>query len=218
MKGHYFKDETAARSALEAMRWPEGPVCVFCRSVRGATPAGNTADRNGLYRCAARRRDFSVASGTIMDSCSVSICTWMKAAYVFSSSAYREIALLKLQSETGEPEETVRRMWTLVACAVRRYHGYKRGFSQLVQTEMTVHSPRLWKYREAKARLMAKGKHQSQNTIEASGLLRAHTPQKLSKKALDRTECLLRLLLATSCELDQQPRGFLELGQQAASG
>jgi transposase-like zinc ribbon protein len=46
-----FTEETAAREALEAVRWPNGPVCPHCGSVERVASVGGEKHRAGLYYC-----------------------------------------------------------------------------------------------------------------------------------------------------------------------
>jgi hypothetical protein len=123
----------------------------------------------------------------------------MLATYAFSTSLFRESTLLTLQKKAGIPPETVLHIWCEVRTAARRYKGYKRSFGKLIQREMTVTSKIAW-YSKVKPRLLAAGSHQSQNTIKPSGLLLTSAPSKTSKLGLNRTECLLRLLLSQAAE------------------
>ena len=54
-----FGDESACRDYLAAVRWPEGFVCPGCQGRR------SIAVRRGRLRCAACRREVTVAAGTI---------------------------------------------------------------------------------------------------------------------------------------------------------
>ncbi len=121
----------------------------------------------------------------------------MRITHALSANGYREVALLKLQADVGLATDKVIAMWKLITKATRRYKGYKHGFGRIIQREMKVRSLRLWNYPALKAKLIAEGKHQSQNTIVATGLLVLAAPPSESRKRLDRTECVLRLLLAT---------------------
>jgi transposase-like protein len=78
-----FLPEDVARTVLEQLRWPGGPVCPHCRSVgayrlhsRGASfrPA-----RPGVLKCKACRRQFTVTVGTSFDRSHVSLNKWLLA-------------------------------------------------------------------------------------------------------------------------------------------
>jgi hypothetical protein len=57
--------------------------------------------------------------------------------------------------------------------------------------------PKLFNYRARKNKLLVAKKHPSQHTIEATGLLSSFASANAVTESLDRTERLLRLLIAT---------------------
>jgi transposase-like protein len=81
-----FNDEDKARHALEAMRWPNGPVCPHCGSVAGIAKAQGKAVRPGLYYCNACNEQFTVTVGTIMERSHVPITKWWLAMHLMGSS------------------------------------------------------------------------------------------------------------------------------------
>ena len=54
-----FTDETAARAALEAIRWPDGPICPHCGSDR--TEWQQAAGTGTIYTVSVTRRAGPVA-------------------------------------------------------------------------------------------------------------------------------------------------------------
>ena len=46
-----FKDENAARKHLEALLWPQGPVCPHCEAVAKTTALKGNSTRPGVYWC-----------------------------------------------------------------------------------------------------------------------------------------------------------------------
>jgi transposase-like protein len=82
-----FDDDVAAREALEAIRWPNGPRCPHC----GGGDANvfkiggeKHSHREGLYQFEPCRRQFSVTVGTALERLRVPLNTWVRAAYAFS--------------------------------------------------------------------------------------------------------------------------------------
>ena len=65
-----YSDENAARRHLEAIRWPQGPTCPHCGSVRGIRLQGKST-RPGLFHCRDCRKQFSITVGTVFE---VSTC------------------------------------------------------------------------------------------------------------------------------------------------
>jgi transposase-like protein len=80
----HFKNEDAARELIESIRWPNGPVCGHC----GETQRRYATKRLGRYRCGNPdcRKDYSVTTGTVMESSHIKLHHWMLAFYLISSS------------------------------------------------------------------------------------------------------------------------------------
>lgn len=80
----HFNDDEAARKHLEAMRWPEGPICPHC----GTIGTAYARSKPGLYRCAETgcRKDFTVTVGTLFERSHIPLSTWFKAVYLLCSS------------------------------------------------------------------------------------------------------------------------------------
>ena len=80
----HFTDEDAARSYLEGIRWPEGPVCPHCGTVGKAY----ATKRAGKYRCASKscRKDFTVKVGTVFESSHIPLHKWLLAAFLLCAS------------------------------------------------------------------------------------------------------------------------------------
>jgi transposase-like protein len=91
-----FIDADAAREHLEALRWPDGPVCPHCGSVdakrlpaqRGrptkAHPEGKL--RAGVVQCNGCREQFTVTVGTVFESSKVALNKWLLANHLIVSS------------------------------------------------------------------------------------------------------------------------------------
>jgi transposase-like protein len=80
-----FHDETKAREWLEGYRWPNGPFCCHCGSTRVA-PMGGKKHRPGLYYCPDCRGQFTVMTGSVMESSHVKIAKWVLAIRLMASS------------------------------------------------------------------------------------------------------------------------------------
>jgi transposase-like protein len=80
----YFHDETAAREELEAVLWPNGPVCPHC----GEAERRYATKRPGRYRCARPgcRKDFSVTTGTVMERSHIKLHKWLMGFHLMASS------------------------------------------------------------------------------------------------------------------------------------
>lgn len=84
----HFHDEDAAFERLEAIVWPNGPVCPKCGNCeekRITRVTGATA-RTGLRRCLECKKQFTVKVGTVFESSHVPLHKWFQAAHLLSSS------------------------------------------------------------------------------------------------------------------------------------
>jgi transposase-like protein len=83
-----FTDETAAREALEAIVWPNGPVCPHCGnadSARIAKLETKTA-RPGLRYCNECKGQFTATVGTIFERSKIPLTKWWLAMHLIGSS------------------------------------------------------------------------------------------------------------------------------------
>ena len=80
----HYRDDAAARQYLEALLWPEGPVCPHCGVVNHAY----ATKRPGVYRCAEKecRKDFSVTMKTVMERSKIALHKWLQAFHLMCSS------------------------------------------------------------------------------------------------------------------------------------
>ncbi len=80
----HFQNDKDARAFVEGIRWPDGTVCPHCGSLAHAY----ATKRDGVYRCAEKecRKDFSVTTGTVMESSHVGLHKWLMGFYLMSAS------------------------------------------------------------------------------------------------------------------------------------
>lgn len=81
----HFQSDTEARRYIEALRWPGGVrVCGKCGSIGSDYPT----KREGRYRCGQKecRKDFTVTTGTVMESSHIKLNVWLMAFYLMASS------------------------------------------------------------------------------------------------------------------------------------
>jgi transposase-like protein len=87
-----FHDENEARKHLEAIRWPDGPVCPHCGSVgdhyrlEGTGGQKGTKARPGLLKCKDCREQFSVTVGTVFERSKIPLTKWLLATHLMCSS------------------------------------------------------------------------------------------------------------------------------------
>jgi transposase-like protein len=82
--------EEEAREMLEALRWPDGAVCPHCGNKEAykltAKADSKKAVRNGVYKCKACRKQYTVTVGTIFEGGHIKLTNWLMAIYLMCSS------------------------------------------------------------------------------------------------------------------------------------
>lgn len=102
-----FHDDAAARHALEAIRWPNGPFCPHCGNLdqdKIAKGKGG-AHRPGLYYCAACNGQFTVTIGTVMERSKVPLSKWLFAMHLMGASK-KGVSALQLSRMLGVTYKT----------------------------------------------------------------------------------------------------------------
>lgn len=83
-----FQDEIKAREALEAVRWPNGPVCPHCGNVDqeklAKVEGAKKSHRPGLIYCNECKGQFTVTVGTVFERSKVPLTKWWMAAHLFN--------------------------------------------------------------------------------------------------------------------------------------
>jgi transposase-like protein len=84
-----FQDEDKAREALEAVRWPDGPVCPHCGNSHedkiAKVEGEKRSHRPGLYYCNECKGQFTVTVGTVFERSKVPLTKWWMAAHMLNS-------------------------------------------------------------------------------------------------------------------------------------
>ena len=91
----YKMTNEEARALLEALRWPEGPVCPQCGGMNVAALNGKSC-RPGLKKCRPCRKQFTVTVGTIFESSHIPLSDWMFAFQTMCASK-KGVSALQLQ-------------------------------------------------------------------------------------------------------------------------
>ena len=82
-----FTNEDAAREALEAVRWPNGPVCPHCGSTDDdVARVEGTKHRPGLFYCNGCKGQFTVKVGTVFEHARLPLFKALQAVYLMTSS------------------------------------------------------------------------------------------------------------------------------------
>jgi transposase-like protein len=81
-----FNDENAAREALEAIRWPHGPVCPHCGCMEKIGAVKGKSHRPGLFYCGDCKGQFTVTVGTVFERSKISLTKWLLATHLLAAS------------------------------------------------------------------------------------------------------------------------------------
>jgi transposase-like protein len=81
-----YTDPNKAREHLEALLWPEGPVCPHCGIVGNAAALSGKSTRPGVYKCRDCRQPFSVTVGTVFERSKIPLNKWLLATHLLVSS------------------------------------------------------------------------------------------------------------------------------------
>ena len=82
-KGRQFTNEDMARQWFEAARWPDGPVCPHCGSLKHYA-----TKKAGRYRCGEKecRKDYTVMTKSVMERSHAPLIQWAMAFHLYASS------------------------------------------------------------------------------------------------------------------------------------
>lgn len=81
-----YTDEIAAREHLEALNWPDGPICPHCGTVNEATKLAGKSTRPGVYKCRPCQKPFSVTVGTVFERSKIKLNVWVHAVDLYTAS------------------------------------------------------------------------------------------------------------------------------------
>ncbi|MCE5233167.1 MAG: IS1595 family transposase [Mizugakiibacter sp.] len=82
----HFQDADKARAYLEALRWPNGPVCPHCGCIGDHYALKGKAHRPGLWKCKDCRKQFSVTVGTVFERSKIPLNKWLMAVHLMCAS------------------------------------------------------------------------------------------------------------------------------------
>jgi transposase-like protein len=82
----HFHDENAAIARLEAILWPDGPICPHCGNAAKFYEIKGKTARPGLRSCGECRKQFTVKIGTLFEDSHVPMHKWWQAVHLLCSS------------------------------------------------------------------------------------------------------------------------------------
>lgn len=107
-------DEDSARSYLEAVRWPDGIVCIKC-----GHPEIWKIRAGKIYTCRRCREQFNVRTGTALQGSKISLQKWVLAMYLMTVSE-KSISTTQLSKELGITQKSA---WN-IASRIKEWCGF----------------------------------------------------------------------------------------------
>jgi transposase-like protein len=81
-----FYDALSALAHVEAVQWPDGPVCPHCGAVDRIYDLKGKSTKTGVRKCGHCLKLFTVTVGTVMESSHVPLNKWLQAIHLLCSS------------------------------------------------------------------------------------------------------------------------------------
>ncbi len=83
-----YQDADKAREHLEAIHWPDGPVCPHCGNSDETriTKLKGKSTRPGVHKCKECRKPFTVTVGTVFERSKIPLNKWVLATHLMASS------------------------------------------------------------------------------------------------------------------------------------
>ena len=72
-----YHDADKAREHLEALHWPNGPICPKCGETENVTRLKGKSTRPGVVMCNSCRKPFTVTVGTIFERSKIALNKWL---------------------------------------------------------------------------------------------------------------------------------------------
>src|ERR1041384_3030235 len=126
LKALRFNDELAARNHLEAIRWPNGPVCPHCGGTERNSRLNGAAHRPGLLFCGGCRTQFSVTGGTLFEDSKGPLHKWIAATHLMCASK-KGISSKQLERMLGVTYKTAWFMSHRIRKAMEKQHTEPMG-------------------------------------------------------------------------------------------
>ena len=124
-----FLDDDACWAHLEAVRWPNGPVCPHCGVIGNAHFVGQAHYR----RCNACQGKFKVTHGTPFEGTHLPMRTWFTALYLVAASS-KGISSVKLGEHLGVGQKTAWFLGQRIRRMMEDKDGLLRGIVEVDET------------------------------------------------------------------------------------
>lgn len=131
-----FHDAKAARQHLEAIRWPNGPVCPHCGAMERMSKLNGKAHRPGVYNCGHCRSQYTVTVGTVFERSKIGLDKWLLAA-AYMASSKKGISSKQIERMLGVTYKTAWFMTHRLREAMKQPGGVLGGGGKTVEADET---------------------------------------------------------------------------------
>jgi transposase-like protein len=181
-----FKDPHAARQYLEALRWPNGPVCPHCGGAdrqSKITPKTKNGARPGLYECGHCHQQYTVTVGTVFERSKIPLHKWLMAATLIAASK-KGISSHQLHRMLGVTYKTAWFLSHRIREAMTKDAGMLGGGGKIVEADETYYG-RTGRAPKTGSRFIRTGqKHKIFALVERDGGTRAFHVANVDGKTL----------------------------------
>ena len=132
----HFQNAEKARQYLEALRWPDGPVCPHCGVIGNHYELTGRSTRAGLWKCKDCREQFTVTVGTVFERSKIALHIWLQAVY-FLWSSKKGMSSHQLHRTLGVTYKTAWFMTHRIREAMKSDGGIMGGGGQTVEADET---------------------------------------------------------------------------------
>lgn len=211
-----FTDESKAREHLEAIRWPNGVVCVHCGGVEQIKPLTGKGVRAGLYYCNDCEGQFTATVGTVFEKSKVPLNKWVLAFHLVCASK-KGISSHQLHRMLGVTYKTAWFMTHRIREAMTSEGGMLGGGGKIVEADETFwgNSPRSKAAKASKRTQHAGDKQKVVALVERNGEARVFHVANINGTTL---KSVLHGNIAKDSNLmTDDYRGYRRIGRHFAS-
>ncbi len=182
-----FTDADKAREALEAVRWPNGPVCPHCGGTERIGAVQGKSHRAGLYYCGDCKGQFTVTVGTVFARSKIALNKWWLACHLMGSSK-KGFSAHQLHRSMGVTYKTAWFMAHRIREAMRELHpepvGGGGGIVEADETYVGGKEKNKHRSKRDKKHIGGVGKEAVFSLVERDGKVRSSHVTSVSAKNL----------------------------------
>jgi len=213
-----YCDEEAARLHLEAIRWPNGPVCPSCGLPDKVKVLGGKTMGPGWYHCGQCREKFTIRVGAVYERSYIPLHKWLLAFRLMASSK-KGISAHQLHRTLGIQYKSAWFMAHRIREAMRDTDPTPLGGKdKVVEADETFWGPGNYVFVSAKGWQQVQGYHSKMKVlalVERGGKARSVKVEELSSSAL--RNVMRAKVSAESHLMTDEAKYYKILGQEFAS-